>query len=1127
MKISLVNRLYIGFALVVLLVLLGGYLTWRTFAKQRAESVWVQQTYKGLNQLERVDRLLLDMEASRRGYRATFEKRFLQAYEINLPKMAPALLTLRSVLADDPAEERNMDSLENNINAILSFWNELDHHAFKQTFEENIAITSNEAVLMDKIRDCFVSIRTEENRILMQRETENENSVNRAFFGLLWNNLFILIVGFILIAVTYREFKRRLKTQEYLNANLDEVVALNNQANQRNWKLVGMDQMNSSLQGILNVKTMAERSLTELVNYGRFVAGAFYVYYESMQKLRLAATVGMPADIPDSLVPGEGILGQTLKSKSIRLITDIPENFWKVSSASGTATAKQLVMIPLWLDSEIIGVIELAAFHEVSTVQQELLETQSKDIAVALNAAISREKVLDLLDQVQEQKEVLLNQQEELRQSNEELSRQSEVLQTSEEELRVQEEELRQVNAEMTVKNHALETARQALSAKAAELEASSRYKSDFLANMSHELRTPLNSVLILAKILEEDRDKNLTPRQIEYAGIIHKSGSDLLTLINDILDLSKIEAGKIEMHLEDVRVDNIQQDIEDLFIIVAQQKNIRFIRKIAPDIPSYITTDKQRLEQVLRNLLSNAFKFTPEKGTITLSWYMVNQYVHVSVTDTGMGIPEDKQQLIFEAFQQADGSTNRKFGGTGLGLSISRELMQLLQGEIRLDNSSPAGSTFTIVFPVTVNNTPVPVKVQRQPIPEPVAPILRPIDDRDNLLSSDKLILIVEDDTWFATMLSDVAHSKGFKTIIAHNGQDGLTMARQYKPVAIVLDMNLPVIDGESILKILRSSDDLKDILVHVVSANEISSHTADNVNGYTQKPLQPVDLDNLFLDISTQINARLKQVLLVAYGSFSDDAGIKNKSEERRLDTKYDQVTGIDEAISYLENKKYDAVIFELGNEMEKSLEDLQRLYEKTHLTETPVIAYLDKDISTSEEVQLKKYTTAIVRSSALATDRLLDELELFFYKLQKIDPQKLETVQVIRDTENIISGKTILVADDDMRNVFSISALLEEQGASVLTAADGEEALQLLQQHPLTDLVLMDIMMPGMDGYEAMRRIRADKRFHQLPVIALTAKAMAEDRQHSIDAGASDYITKPVEGNKLLSVIRVWLS
>ncbi|NIG54220.1 response regulator [Chitinophaga sp. Cy-1792] len=1126
MKISLVNRLYVGFALVVLLVLLGGFLTWRTFERQRAESVWVQRTYKGLNQLERVNRLLLDMEASRRGYRATFEKKFLQAYEINLPKMAPALLTLRAVLADDLGENRNMDTLENNINAILSFWNELDHHIYKQTFEENTEITTKEAGLMDQIRNTFVVIRSEENRMLMQRETENERSVNNAFFGLLWNNGFILLVGFVLIAVTYREFKRRLKIQEYLNANLDEVVELNNQANQRNWKLVGMDQLNSSLQGILNVQTLGEKSLTELVSYGRFVAGAFYVYYESQQKLRLTAKVGMPANVPDILAPGEGILGQTLKSKTIRVITDLPPDFWKVTAASGTASPRQLVLIPLWLDSEIIGVIELAAFHEVSPVQVELLETQSKDIAVALNAAYSREKVMELLQQVQEQREVLLNQQEELRQSNEELSRQSEVLQTSEEELRVQEEELRQVNAEMTVKNHALEAARQALAAKAAELEASSRYKSDFLANMSHELRTPLNSVLILAKILEEDRDKNLTPRQIEYAGIIHKSGTDLLTLINDILDLSKIEAGKIDLHLEEEQVENIQQDIEDLFVIVAQQKNIRFIRKIAPDVPSYITTDKQRLEQVLRNLLSNAFKFTPEKGTITIAWYMADGKVHVSVTDTGMGIPEDKQQLIFEAFQQADGSTSRKFGGTGLGLSISRELMQLLQGEIRLDSSSPAGSTFTIVFPVEINIS-TPQKTVRQPVPEAVIPVSVTQDDRDNINASDKLILIVEDDPWFASMLSDVAHSKSFKTIIAHNGQEGLTMARQYKPVAIVLDMNLPVIDGESILKILRSSDDLKDILVHVVSANEISSNTADNVNGYTQKPLQPVDLDNLFLDIGTQLNARLKQVLLVAYGSFRDDSDIRNKSTARKLPTQYDQVTGISEAINFLEEKKYDAVIFELGAEIPESLGDLQRLYEKTHVTDTPIIAYLDKDISTTEEGQLKKYTTAIVRSSALATDRLLDELELFFYKLQKIDPKKLETVQIIRDTENIISGKTILLADDDMRNVFSISALLEEQGANVLTAADGEEALALLEQHPLTDLVLMDIMMPGMNGYEAMKKIRTDKRFTQLPIIALTAKAMAEDRQHSIDAGASDYITKPVDGNKLLSLIRVWLS
>ncbi len=1129
MKVSLVNRLYIGFALVVILVILGGYFTLRSFQQQKAESRWVQHTYKVLNQLERVNRLVLDMAAARRGFRSTFERRFLQPYEVDLPKIGPAITVLRTLVSDNPHEERLVDTLENNINEVLSFWNTNDHRIWKQTFEENAQITDQESELLNDLRSIIIVIRNEEQRLLIAREAENESSAARSKSILIWNNIFILAVGFVLIIITYREFRRRLLVQQSLNHKLDEVVELNNQANQRNWKLVGLDQLNSNLQGIIDVKQLAEKCLRELVTYGQFAAGAFYTLDEKNHQLRLAAAVAMPANTPTNLAIGEGLLGQTALEKEIRIYSDLPEDYWKISSATGYGNPKQLLLIPLRMDSELTGIIELASFKEVATVQLELLQTQASDIAVALNAAMSREKVLDLLQQVQEQREVLINQQEELRQSNDELSRQSEVLQASEEELRVQEEELRQVNAEMLVKNKALEMAREALSVKAAELEASSRYKSDFLANMSHELRTPLNSVLILAKMLEENKDQNLTSRQIEYAGIIHKSGSDLLRLINDILDLSKIEAGKVDLHIESAPVAGIQQDVYDLFNIVAQQKNIRFIEKVGLDVPTVIRTDRQRLEQVIRNLLSNAFKFTPEKGTVSIIWEMEGDHIRVTVADTGMGIPEDKQQLIFEAFQQADGSTSRRFGGTGLGLSISRQIMLLLQGQILLDSSSEEGSSFSIIFPVNIDTSVAARKAQRNNITAtaPVLPPVMPEDDRANISGKDKLILIIEDETWFADTLRDVARRKGFKTILAHNGQDGLTLARQYKPVAIILDMNLPVIDGESILKIIRSTDELKETLVHVVSAAEISANTASNINGYTQKPLQQPDMDQIFLDISQQLHSRLKKVLLIAAGPLAQDPEIRFKTEQRNMETSYDQVASITDAKEYLAASNYDGVIIELGHDMEHAMGNLQQLAELTAGSSTPIIAYLDKDISMAEEAQLKKYAAAIVRSSALATDRLLDELELFLYKLEKVEPGKLETMKDIQDMENILEGKIILLVDDDMRNVFSISALLESHGVNVLAAADGQEALDMLDEHPNTDLVLMDIMMPGMNGYDAMINIRKDKRFSQLPIIALTAKAMAEDRQKTIEAGASDYITKPVDGIKLLSLIRVWLS
>lgn len=1122
MKLSLVNRLYLGFSIVVLLVLLGGFLTWQTFTEQTEEAGWVQHTYRVLNNSERVQRLLFDMEASRRGFRSTFNKEFLEPYELALPKVAPAVNDLRTLIADNPSQVKNVDSLENNINALLSYWNQLDHIVVQQRFDENVSITQRETLLMDNVRAKIGVLNGEERRLLALREEVKRNTFTKAVRTLLINNAFILLVGFILMRVTYIEFRRRLLAQQELNNKLDEVVEINAAANEKNWMLTGVNDINDSLQGVNNRDELVRKCLHTLTSFAGFTAGAFYCYDEVYHDLRLYAAVSMPSSIPQAVPLNEGFLGTAVSGRDILVIREVPAGYWQLSSASGHAQPGSLVLMPLWTEDELLGVIELASFREVSSPQLKLLEVLSKDIAVAVNAANAREKVLHLLQQVQEQKEILISQQEELRQSNEELSRQSEVLQASEEELKVQEEELRQVNAEITEKNKDLEAARGALSLKATELEASSRYKSEFLANMSHELRTPLNSVLILAKMLQENKDNNLTAKQMEYAGIIYKSGSDLLHLINDVLDLSKIEAGKVEMVFEDVPLQSIADDLSDMFDVLSQEKDISFVKHTAPEVPAVIRTDKLRLLQVIRNLLSNAFKFTPKGGVVNLSWYMsAPGMLGISVSDTGPGIPADKQELIFNAFHQGDGSTNRKYGGTGLGLSISRELMMLLHGMLRLDNSSPSGSTFTIILPVDSSETVMTPVVPVRETPQPPAVIN---DDRDNLGKHDRLILIIEDDIHFADILRDFARNKGFKTIVAHNGQDGLAYARKFLPVAIILDMNLPVIDGSSILRILRSSEELSKILVHVVTGADIQAIKEDNIHGYTRKPLELDDLETLFGGISTQLQARLKKVLLVSVGPLSGNTALETMSAERKLDTRYDIAPGIPEAKVFLENTRYDAVIIEIGEDLQAGIRQLESLTQIPEAGNTPLIVYLDQDITGNEEQLLKKYASTIVRNSTHATDRLMDELELFLYKLQG----KTESESTGGNwMEGQLSGKTVLLADDDMRNVFSISALMEEQGISVLTAADGREALDVLHRHPAVDLVLMDIMMPEMDGYEAMKQIRADARFQQLPVIALTAKAMAGDRKKCMEAGASDYIAKPVDNFKLLSLLRVWLS
>lgn len=731
--------------------------------------------------------------------------------------------------------------------------------------------------------------------------------------------------------------------------------------------------------------------------------------------------------------------------------------------------------------------------------------------------------------ELQYKQEALEQQQEELRQINEELTHQAEVLKASEEELRVQEEELRHVNAELEEKTEAIELARRALVIKAEELEQASRYKSEFLANMSHELRTPLNSVLILANLLKENKTGNLTEKQTDYARIIHKSGTDLLNLINDILDLSKIEAGKIEMHFEDVRINELAADMEELFKMMAKEKNIIFdIRQ--ENARGTIKTDKQRLEQVIKNLLSNAFKFTDKGGSIGLSFTGQDDYLQIAVKDTGIGIPPEKQQLIFEAFQQADGSTNRRYGGTGLGLSISRELTKKLGGKMTLESVQGAGSTFTLTIPVHPHEAHVSAveniqEVKALPVLDDIKEQQEVSDDKNKIKTGEQVILIIEDDAQFASVLQDFAHEKGHKTIIALKGDEGLYYARKYNPVAILLDLNLPIIDGRSILRILKSEETLKHIPVHVISADDQSNVLMADIESYFRKPLQANDLEKAFSGIEQQIRSKYNNILIVSANKEINKHTLELLTAEKHIAVVYDNVKSIEEAINQLGNKKYDCLVVDIEKDINNGLKLLQQLKQAAG-NDIYIMVYLDMDISASEEMQLRRYSSSIIRRSSYALDRITDEVALFLHKIKHANPVTVP-VQYEKMTDNVLKGKKVLLADDDMRNVFALTALLEEQGMVIVAAENGKEALVQLSEHPDTDIVLMDIMMPEMDGYEAMRQIRKELNRKELPVIALTAKAMTGDREKCIEAGASDYITKPVDSNKLFSLMRVWLS
>ncbi len=1046
MNFSLPNRLYIGFSIAILLVFLSSLLSYQTFQRQLAAGSWVEHTYQVLNRTRIIEKLIADMETGRIGYRSTGIEQFLNAYNDALRSINPTINELKALTVDNPIQANRVRRINANVETLLVFWNKQNYNKLSQYNQaEFVDLIIRQKAFSDKIKSELAEVIRTERLLLTQRENNNKASVKQATYELILSSLLTLLIVLSLIYFTIKEFSGNRRAQAALQENNKQLEHLNQLSTEKNWLLTGISVINDSLQQVSDVTSLSQSILTIITSYLDLPASGFYCYSEKNQNLQLNASVALPGHIQKTYELGEGLVGQAARERKITLVNDIPLTFWRVQAGSVQAQPGQVVLLPLWYNKEIKGVMELATFRPLDEQALLLLDSVANNIAVAINAADDHAKVMNLLEQVQEQKEELESQQEVLQQSNGELQRQAEVLQVSERELLVQEDELRQINSELRERNIAVESAQQELTDKARELEVSSKFKSEFLANMSHELRTPLNSVLILARLLAENKQQNLVDKQIEYANIIHKSGSDLLELINDILDLSKIEAGKIELLFEQTTVADITEDMNQLFGVVANEKGIQLSTTISSEVPATIWTDKQRLEQIIKNLISNAVKFTPKGGSVSLTLSVVNQrtghlantssvaypLLAISVTDTGIGISPEKQQIIFEAFQQVDGSISRKFGGTGLGLSISKELVRRLGGELSLQSEVGAGSTFSIYLPMgeppLADQAPVDTSLSgtiTSSAGSPQTPAAA--DDRFTLEPTDNVILIIEDDAAFAGILQEFARDKKFKTIVALRGDEGLQYARQYKPSAIILDMGLPVMNGWDLLKMLQSDDTLSHIPVYIISATDEPATAGDDILSYTTKPVEKKELENLLSTIK-----------------------------------------------SYLSNGR----------------------------------------------------ATALAPANNLLTSRM-DSVPVRTPLPQAGPPAPAAVTPPALD-QAVFQGRKVLLVDDDMRNVFALSTLLDANQMMVITAGDGREALTQLDKHPDTAIVLMDIMMPEMDGYEATRHIRANPRFSSLPVIALTAKAMTGDREKCLEAGASDYITKPVDSTQLFALMQVWLS
>lgn len=833
---------------------------------------------------------------------------------------------------------------------------------------------------------------------------------------------------------------------------------------------------------------------------------------------------------------GEGSVGQAIQDANTIMVSELPDDYIEINSGLGGAVPRHLMIVPLKLEDRVIGAIEIGSFEPFTDLQIEFVELVSGAIAIAVRAGQNQERVSNLLEESQTQSEELQAQQEELRIFNEELEEKTDSLQKQKKEIEASNMSFKQAQVELEEQAH--------------ELKVINTYKSQFLANMSHELRTPLNSMLLLSKSLMSDRLGNLQDEQIEDAKIIYEGGQDLLNLINDIMDLSKVEAGMMTVNYELVELESIKAGLQRLFDPVATSENLKFKVDITDTAPKSIKTDGQRLEQVLNNLLSNAFKFT-ETGEVILRISphspstdsginkLKNKNLLVfSVIDTGKGIPTDKQQVVFEAFQQVDGTTSRNHGGTGLGLAISRELTHLLGGEILIESKEGEGSCFSLYLPLNETDRIEPKQIE--PEEQQLAPLLKAglaapaielqptqyiSDDRNQIDDGDQNILIIEDDRDFAKALMKTVRSSGYKCLAAADGRSGLYLATEFQLCGILLDMGLPDIDGLQVIKQLKYQARTASVPIHVISGHDRQGEViASGVTGYLQKPATREDIESALSNIG-QLSVKNMRHILVVEDDHDNQRAIASLFRGSTIEFAF--AANGNDACRHIKSTQFDCVILDLNLPDMSGFDVLKKVTSNSRKALPPIIIYTGRELTDAENVHLAEFTSSIIVKDAESPERLIDEVAMFLHSdAVKGQSETKQAVRMLHNDDILFRDRTILLVDDDMRNVYVLSRELQYLGLNVLMAENGQVALNKLKESPAIELVLMDIMMPVMDGYEAMRKIRGIRKFAKLPVIALTAKAMPEDRALCIEAGASEYLTKPINVDKLKAMLRVWL-
>ena len=1126
--------IWLGLAAAVLFFMATGAVAYFNFQTLKADSALVVHSGDTLAALDDVLSAVKDAETGQRGYLLTSNEAYLSPYNAAAQEIGSRLEALRRLTLNSPAQQDRLTTLKQRVDAKFGeLKRSIDLRQSEGPAAALAVVQSGRGKQdMDEIRADVSTMEHEEVGLREVRLAEMADSYWKAIAsGIISSLLGLGLTGLVGFLILRSEAARR----------------------QEDWLQTGRVGLSKAMLGDQPINQLGDNILSYLCRYLDAHAGAAFSRDRNGPYRRMS-TYGVPAEakILDHFASGEGLLGQAAVEGRSILVRDVPDGYLAIGSAFGEGKPRHLVIAPAYVDGSTNAVLEFGFVHPLKEDALSLLEQMSEGIGIAVRSANYRAELQNFLEETQRQAEELQAQGEELRVSNEELEEQGRALRELQSRLELQQAELEQTNSQLEEQTQQLESQRDDLERvneivrlRARELEQASQYKTDFLANMSHELRTPLNSLLILAKLLGDNEAGRLSEEQVRYALTIQSSGNDLLILINDILDLSKIEAGHMEIKPEPLALARLTKDLTNLFTPIAKKKNLEFRVEVAPECPAYIETDDQRLEQVLRNLLSNAFKFT-EQGKVELSVRRASEgQIALSVADTGIGISEDKQNTVFEPFRQADGTISRKYGGTGLGLSICRELVRLLGGTLALRSVEGQGSTFTVLVPETFSAAkvqpraeaprapPAPLAIETpQPVAAPAAtrrPERHVEDDRERLTGQRRVLLIVEDDQSFARILRDLSHEMGFECLVAGSATEALALATEVLPSAVVLDVGLPDHSGLWVLDRLKRDVRTRHIPVHVVSATD-SAQTALSLGaiGYALKPVKHEDLTEVLKKLETKLAQRMRRVLIVEDDAVQRDA-VRRLLGSHEVETVAAATAA--ECLLLLKNQTFDCMVLDLSLPDASGYSLLETLSQEGAYSFPPVIVYTGRDLSGEEEQRLRRYSKSIIIKGAKSPERLLDEVSLFLHQvISDLPDEQQRMIRQARNRDALLEGRRILVVEDDVRNVYSLTSVLEPRGARVQIARNGREAIEEIdksfKEGSAIDLVLMDVMMPVMDGLIATEKIRQNPDWRKLPIIMLTAKAMPDDQERCLSAGANDYMAKPLDVEKLLSLIRVWM-